>query len=450
KDAFAPAQEDRGSKKPARVEGCFVYVPSRTLRKRGYWSWPGSSFDPEGQQKRYEKKIDGMAERLDMQVRMQQDPIHSDEAVARFLRRVKKADPDSVLVVCFKKRQWGRVRRIVDEVEVPTIVVAPTGVLLAPHINQLRGRTGTYLISTSNEKAFGPLEDGLGMVAADRWMQQACIVDLRGDTRQESEVANLGTRVRTVPLQRFVQSMQQQEATDEVKRLARRYLEESREMVECSRSDVVDGAKSYYNLKRITADEGGDAVMMHCLPGLTKPHEHPPPCMGFMSLRDEGIPAGCQSDLDATLTMMLVQKLFGKPGFQQNAAMDTERNEYYGAHCTCASKMGGLEADSEPYLLRTHSEAGWGCVPQVLFPQGQEVTMAKYRSGDEPQMVIYSGEVTRCFPGSTAGCRTNVQMTINEVDDVCETKGMHQVIFYGDHADQLRTFCQLHGIEVVS
>ena len=53
--------------------------------------------------------------------------------------------------------------------------------------------------------------------------------------------------------------------------------------------------------------EGADAIMMNCLPGLRKPHKHVPPCMGFMSLRDEGIPAGCQSDLNATLTMMLVQ-----------------------------------------------------------------------------------------------------------------------------------------------
>ncbi|MHC4461637.1 MAG: hypothetical protein ACYS6W_04965 [Planctomycetota bacterium] len=39
-------------------------------------------------------------------------------------------------------------------------------------------------------------------------------------------------------------------------------------------------------------------------------------------------------------------------------------------------------------------------------------------------------------------------MTINEVDDVCDVKGMHQVIFYGNYARQLRTFCQLYGIEV--
>jgi len=35
------------------------------------------------------------------------------------------------------------------------------------------------------------------------------------------------------------------------------------------------------------------------------------------------------------------------------------------------------------------------------------------------------------------------------VSDVCDVKGMHQIIFYGNHGRQLRAFCQLHGIEVV-
>jgi hypothetical protein len=36
------------------------------------------------------------------------------------------------------------------------------------------------------------------------------------------------------------------------------------------------------------------------------------------------------------------------------------------------------------------------------------------------------------------------------VADVCDVKGMHQIIFYGHHARQLRAFCQLYGIPVVT
>jgi len=170
-----------------------------------------------------------------------------------------------------------------------------------------------------------------------------------------------------------------------------------------------------------------------------------------MSLRDEGIAAGCQADLNPTLTLMLIQQLFDKPGFQQNAAMNTARNLYFGSHCTAPSKMRGCSASPEPYTLHHHAEAGWGCVPRVLFSPGQEATMALYSSGSKPQMIIYTGRIVDCpsIP-PTGGCRSNLQMTINEVSDVCDVKGMHQIIFYGNHAAELRAFCQLYDIQAVS
>jgi L-fucose isomerase-like protein len=190
---------------------------------------------------------------------------------------------------------------------------------------------------------------------------------------------------------------------------------------------------------------------MTCLPGLQNPRKHVPPCMSFMTLRDQGFPAGCQSDLSAALTLMLVEYLFDKPGFQQNASMDTEANLYFGAHCTCPAYMGGRGAKPEPYILRNHAEAGWGCVPRVLLKEGQRVTMAQYRPTDQPDLLVYAGEVVRCpETPPVGGCRTNALIRFDGVTDACTVKGMHQVVFYGDYAGQLKDFCQLYGIPVVA
>lgn len=130
-------------------------------------------------------------------------------------------------------------------------------------------------------------------------------------------------------------------------KLAEAYERNAKKIVQPTRSDIIEAAKSYFVLKKMIADEKADAAMMQCLPGLGKPHKHVPPCMGFMSLRDEGIPTGCQADLDATLTLMLIQQLFGKPGFQQNASVETEKNLYFGAHCTSPSKMNGPDGPAD-------------------------------------------------------------------------------------------------------
>ena len=76
--------------------------------------------------------------------------------------------------------------------------------------------------------------------------------------------------------------------------------------------------------------------------------------------------------------------------------------------------------------------------------------MAQYVLEPKPQMLIYTGKVVCCYPKAAGGCRTNVALRIDGVADVCDVKGMHQIVFYGQHGRQLRTFCQLHGIEVVS
>jgi L-fucose isomerase-like protein len=426
-----------------------VYPPTESLRKRGYYSWPGSTFDAEGQQKKYVRRMREMERNLGMRILMDSKPLDDEASVMRFIREVKNSKPDGLLLIPFKKGHWTHVTRIIEETGIPTVVLATLGVLLVDHINQLHRKSGVYMISSLDN--LDAVEYGMRMVRTWRRMKESRIINITGSEVKEENVPVLGTLVRTLPHERFYEQFRRMEATAEVRKLADAYLKNAREVVEPTEADILEAAKCYFALKRIIEAEQADAIMMNCLPGLKRPHKHVPPCMGFMSLRDEGIPAGCQSDLDSTLTLMLVQQLFDRPGFQQNAAMETEKNLYFGAHCTSASKMKGSNAPSEPYILRNHAEAGWGCVPRVLFSKGQDVTMAEYAAGEKPHMLIYSGKVVDCPPiPPTGGCRTNIEMTINEVDDVCDVKGMHQIIFYGNCAKQLRAFCQLYGIEVVA
>jgi hypothetical protein len=446
--AGPPLPETGRKKRPAVVRCAFLYPPTATLDEAGYYSWPGKSFDAEGRQRQYAGLLAEMAARLEMSVVLEDTALDTEEQASRFIAAVKAAPPDGLLLIPFKKSHWNHVTRIVKETGLPTVILATLGVLLVDHIAPMHRQPGVYLISSLDN--MDAVEEGMRMVSTACWMKQARLVNIAGAIRTESTVPHLGTQVLTVPHQQFYEVYAKTEVNDAVRDLARAYERHAKEIVEPKKSDILDAARAYHALKQVVVDEEADALMMDCLPGLQHPHKHVPPCMGFMSLRGEGIPAGCQADLNPTLTMMLVQRLFGKPGFQQNASMETERNHYFGAHCTSPSRMHGLGTKSEPYILRSHAEAGWGCVPRVLFTPGQAVTLSQYLSGEKPQMLVYSGEIVCCPPMPPAGgCRTNIEMTINEVQDVCDVKGMHQIIFYGNHARALRAFCQLYGIEAV-
>ncbi len=433
----------------ATVRGAFLYPPTESLKKAGYYSWPGEGFDAEGHHREYARRIGQLAKDLDMQISMNQKALSDSPGVSQFINEIKQHPPDGLLLIPFKKSEWGSILRIVEETKIPAVVLVTAGILLNPHINQLHRTPGVYLICSLDN--FGALECGMKMIRTARWMKEGRIISLAGDQSRTTKVEKLGTEVVALPRARFAEEFRRTETDATVQEIARNYLRNARKVVEPSEADIVDAAKTYVVCKRILEAEQGDAIMMDCL-GAIRDRQFPPPCMGFMSLRDEGIAAGCQNDLDSTLTMMLVQYLFDKPGFQQNASSETEKNRYYGAHCTCASKLNGTTEPQEPYILRNHAESGVGVAPQVLWRIGEQVTMAHYLSRSEPpEMIVYSGTVMGCHDTPPAGgCRTNVELTINEVADVCDVKGMHQTIFYGNYARQLRAFCQLLDIAVVT
>ncbi len=443
------AASTNSGKGRAKVLGAFVYPPTEILDEEGYYSWPGSSFDAEGRQASYMKEIRAIGERLDMDILMREAPLDTDEQTAAFIDEIKRQNPDGLLLIPFKKGHWERLVKVIQETKVPSIVMATLGVLLIGHVRQLRHEPGVYMISAQDD--MNSIAYGMKMIHTARWMRESRIINIDNDEFKESKVPNLGTTIIEIPRARFVEECQKAAGSAEAKNLAKRYLAEAQEIVEPSEKDIYDAATTYFALKRLVEQENSDAVMMNCLPGLKHPHQHVPPCMGFMNLRDEGIPVGCESDTDATLTMMLIQKLFDVPAFQHNPTVDTSKNHYICAHCTSASKMNGPDSPSEPYILRSHAEAGWGCVPRVLFKAGQEVTITKYLQNETtPQMLVYTGTMIGCPPiPPTGGCRTNAETTINELEDVCDLKGHHLCMFYGNHGRQLRDFCQLTGIEAM-
>lgn len=449
---LAMAQPAGQPKKPAVVRAGFVYPPTETLREAGYYSWPGSTFDAEGRQLQYIGKLQAMEAALGVRVSVERQPLDEGDNVTQFINQARVEKPDALFLAPFKKGHWPNITRIVEETKLPTVILGPLGVLLAVQIRELHKTPGVYLINSLDN--FEAVERAMRMVRTMSWMRQSRILNIARKAAEDRGVPHLGTQVQTVANTGFIDVFKQTGATNEVKELAARYGNDARRVFQPGDEDILDAARATVALRRVVADAKADAVMMDCLPGLQHPHQHVPPCMGFMDLRDEGIPAGCESDLDATLTMMLLQYLFDRPGFQHNPTVETESNHYFCAHCTSPRKMRGPGTPPEPYMLMNHAEAGWGCVPRVLFSPGQDVTIAKYlsvKSAEEtPQMLVYSGQVVGCPSVPQAGgCRTNAETTINELEDVTELKGHHLVMVYGDHAKALRRFCQMYGIEAV-
>ena len=226
----------------------------------------------------------------------------------------------------------------------------------------------------------------------------------------------IGTTLHYIPLDRWTDELAKQETTAEVKALADEFARTAKKIVEPKPQDLVNAAKTYFVAKRIMAAENCQGFSMNCL-GLVADHRIPcPPCMGYLKLRDEGVPAFCECDWNAGISMLLCGRLCGRPGFQQDPVPNTVNNTFMGADCTSASKLYGFDKPAVPVILRSHTESDIGVSPQVLFPVGEPVTVMKF---DGPgKIILGTGEVAANIDTPPCGgCRTSVELKIDNLAD---------------------------------
>ncbi len=264
----------------------------------------------------------------------------------------------------------------------------------------------------------------------------------------------LGVDVVEVPQQRFDELL---EAVDPAKARAEadRWLSGAAQVVEPTPEDVLKAARVSLALDQLVDEEKAQGLAVGtCMGWLNRGF----PCLGFTRLRDRGIPASCEGDMDSLWTMMMFGYLFEIPGFQGNATFDTSKNAVWTAHCVGPLKMDGPEGKDAPYLLRSHSEIGGGVVPEIQYRIGQEITRTKLVNLDT--LLIPTGTIREVPDKSVRACRTQIVTEVNDAAKMVRNWGggvlegdmmtlLHRVVFYGDHLQTARHLADLMNMQVV-
>jgi L-fucose isomerase-like protein len=235
-----------------------------------------------------------------------------------------------------------------------------------------------------------------------------------------------------------------------------RWTKNAKEIVEPNKEDISKAARVSVALQLLMEQEQAQGLAIGtCMGWLPKGF----PCLGFARLRDKGIPAACEGDMDSLLTMLLFQYIIDRPGFQGNATFDTSRNALWTAHCTAPLKMDGPHGKEAPYLLRGHSEVGGsGCVPEIQYRLGETITRAKLINLDT--ILASTGKIIEVPAKSVHGCRTQIVTEVRDAakmaanwSSVLETEDamtlLHRVVFYGDHMGNVHHLARLMDMKVV-
>ena len=308
---------------------------------------------------------------------------------------------------------------------------------------------------------YDELERALRLLRVIPMMQQTRILlfpPARGTSAAQSpdEVKKrLGADVVAMEEDRFDEMIAGVE-DDAVAAEAKWWTKHAKEIIEPNKEDISKAARVSIALQRLLDQEQAQGLAVGtCMGWLAKGF----PCLGFARLRDRGIPAACEGDMDSLLTMLLFQYAFDRAGFQGNATFDTERNALWTAHCTAPLKMDGPDGADAPYLLRGHSEvAGSGCVPEVQYRVGETITRAKFVNLDT--ILASTGKIIEVPARAVHGCRTQIVTEVRDAatmaanwSSALETEDamtlLHRVVVYGDHLASVHHLARLMGASVI-
>ncbi|MGQ9576330.1 MAG: hypothetical protein ACUVUC_13530 [Thermoguttaceae bacterium] len=415
--------------------------------KAKYWlGWPGTSWENQAYQgflARSRSLIEKFGQELKVRVSFEPEPLWDDAAVNQFIKKVQEQKPKGVIAIPLHMAEWGRVGRIA-KAGLPTIIYAWLGTCFTGHIQQLSREPKVYLASTADME-LGPVRFGMKMVRTAHDIRRSRVAVIAGSATKDEVLEPFGLQIRRLPRMRFTETLKTIEKTPEVMAIVEEYKKTAKKIVEPSQEDLLNAARCYVAALKILKEEGCNGITMDCLGAVFDRQMPTPPCLAWSRLLDAGIPAICEADINAVMSHTLCCRLLDKPGFQQDPVPETTRNTFIGAHCVAPTRLHGYDKPSEPFILRSHQESDLGVSVQVLWKEGQDVTIMQMVGPGK--MILGKGKVLRNLDTPPAGgCRTSVELALDGPADTRDTRGFHQLFIYGDHVRDFQAYGQMYGI----
>lgn len=229
--------------------------------------------------------------------------------------------------------------------------------------------------------------------------------------------------------------------------LAKKWMREAENIVGAEEKDAISAARLYIVMRDLLKEKNAQALTM-----AYGDNPLPVPCIAYTNLRDEGIPAACEADINSLLSMTIMHYIADKPSFMGNIFMDPADGNLIISHCVCPRKMQGYNTKPAPYMLRPyHTNKFTGSITAfVKMKKGQEITLWRL-SGDLKSMLITKGKIMSSveYKGETF-CRVKTKVKINNPRElVHKTFGNHHMIVYGDYTEQLKKLNEILGITTI-
>lgn len=204
-------------------------------------------------------------------------------------------------------------------------------------------------------------------------------------------------------------------------------------IAEPKEDDLLASARIYLGLKALVKKHDLTALTVRCFDLVLK--NKATGCLALARLNDEGIIAGCESDIASLMGMLWAFRVTGSLPWMANPShiIPTE-NVLYLAHCTVPSKLVNNR------VLRSHFESGLGVGVQGDFEPGH-VTLLRLGGADMKSIWLAQGEILEAGH-SPELCRTQIHVRLDPESPVASLLqnplGNHTVVIRGQHKKLLQ------------
>jgi len=215
------------------------------------------------------------------------------------------------------------------------------------------------------------------------------------------------------------------------------FTREAEDIIGPNPEDIREAITVYRGLRALVDEYRLAACSVRCFDLVTDMHTTG--CYALSRLNDEGIPAGCEGDLQSLFSLYIASLLSGHVAFMGNiASVDTENQVVGLAHCMCPLSM------AMHYTVYTHFESDLGIGISGEFPEG---AYTMFRLGGErlDHLFVREGQL-EVSEFRNDLCRTQLRIRLSEpVDELLHSPlGNHHILIPGHHRKTIEHFCQRH------
>lgn len=230
-----------------------------------------------------------------------------------------------------------------------------------------------------------------------------------------------GARLEEIPMEELLAEIKKAKAEDAPK---------GEPMADNVKKAFPGASQIYHALEKVVENHGLGAFTLRCFDLLTAVGNTG--CLALASFNADGIPAACEGDVPALLSMIAACAMTGKTGFQANPSrIDVEKGEILFAHCTVPFNM------VKNWTYDTHFESGIGVGIHGEMPEGP-VTVFK-TDGKLGRHFIAEGELLYNQYEDNL-CRTQVVLRLTPDEAkyfLTNPIGNHHIIIPGHVKDVL-------------